>query len=389
MSSRATVDNINPTILRQCREQMGLSLDDVRKTVASIEKIENGDKKPSFNQIDQLAELYLVPRWVFIADNLPQEYQFDQSIPAFRQFKDSNHDVFSHYKVRALVTRLERMREFAIELRDDMDEPIAPFKTPLGNSIKHSSVELVAHHVRQWLGVGDDKHLKFDDWRNKIEQKNIFVFKTNSMSNWSTIRLDEFRGFALYHSIFPVIVINGSDWKKAKSFTLFHELGHVMRKQNAMDDWNADGDIERWCDELAGCVLIPRKSLERQGLLSISIENIDQIEIEAQKFHVSSYAFLVRLRQLNIIDKKQYFNFKEQMRKIYEEKKEELERLKKEEKAPKIPRSIPNEVFQQYGSVYLKAVFQSYYDKEIGLHRLCQLLGIKRFSYIKNIEEKL
>ena len=81
MSSRATVENINPTILRQCREQMGLSLDDVRKTVASIEKIENGDKKPTFNQIDQLAELYLVPRWVFIADDLPHEYQFDRIHP--------------------------------------------------------------------------------------------------------------------------------------------------------------------------------------------------------------------------------------------------------------------------------------------------------------------
>ena len=380
MSSRATVENINPTILRQCREQMGLSLGDVRKKIASIEKIENGDKKPTFNQIDQLAELYLVPRWVFIADNLPHEYQFDKSIPAFRQFKDSNHDVFSDYKVRALVTRLERMREFAIELRRDMDEPIARFKPPA----QGSTIEQTAANVRRWLGVTDDEHLEFDDWRGKIEQKNIFVFKTNSMSNWSTIRLDEFCGFALYHSVFPVIVINGSDWKKTQSFTLFHELGHVMRKQNAMDGWNSYGDVEQWCNELAGCVLMPRKSLEKQELLSFDIDNIEQIETAARKFKVSIYAFLVRLRQLGQINRTQYSDFEEQMREIHEQ-----EKLEKKKGEVRIPRRIPHEVIQQYGSIYLKTLFQAYYEKEIGLHRLCQLLSVKRASYIKDIEEKL
>ena len=374
MSGRATVDNINPTILRQCREQMGLSLDDVKRTVASIEKIENGGKKPTFNQIDQLAKLYLVPRWVFISDDLPQEYQFSETIPAFRQFKDSNHDVFSDYKVRVLVTRIERMREFAIELRDDMDEPIEPFEPPA----QGDTIEQTAAHVRRWLDVRDDEHLEFDDWRKKIEQKNIFVFKTNPLSNWSQVSLDAFRGFAIYHGTLPIIVINGSDRKKTQSFTLFHELGHVMRKQNAMDDWNSDGDGEQWCNELAGCVLMPRKSLEKQELLSFDIDNIEQIETAAREFRVSSYAFLVRLRQLGEINKTQYSNFEKKMGQKHESKSK-----------ARIPRRIPHEVIQQYGGIYLRAVFQAYYDQEIGLNRLCQLLSVKRVAHIKDIEEKL
>ena len=380
MSGRATVENINTTILRQCREQMGLSLDDVKRTVASIEKIENGGKKPTFNQIDQLAKLYLVPRWVFISDDLPQEYQFSETIPAFRQFKDSNHDVFSDYKVRVLVTRIERMREFAIELRDDMDEPIEPFEPPA----QGDTIEQTAAHVRRWLGVRDDEHHTFEEWRGKIEQKNIFVFKTNTQNGWSKIEYDIFRGFAFPHAVLPTIVINGSDWKKAQSFTLFHELGHVIREHGAIDDWHSDGDIERWCDELAGCVLMPRKSLERHGVLSLVIEDINQIEKAAQKFKVSSYAFLVRLRQLGGINKMQYSNFGKQMRQIYEQ--EKLEQKKRE---VRIPRRIPHEVIQQYGSIYLKTLFQSYYDKEIGLNRLCQLLSVKRVAHIKDIEEKL
>ena len=308
-----------------------------------------------------------------------------ESIPAFRQFKDANHDVFSDYKVRALVPRLERMREFAIELRDDMDEPIAPFEPPA----QGDTIEQTAANVRQWLGVDDDEHLEFDDWRKKIEQKNIFVFKTNPLANWSQVSLDAFRGFAIYHDTLPIIVINGSDRKKTQSFTLFHELGHVMRGQNAMDDWNADGDTERWCDELAGCVLMPKKSLKRQELLSFDIDNIAQIEMAAREFRVSTYAFLVRLRQLNKIDEEQCLKFRKIMREIFDEKQKERERQKQEGKAPKIPRRIPHEVIQQYGSIYLKALFQSYYEKEIGLNRLCQLLSVKRTSHIEDIEEQL
>jgi transcriptional regulator with XRE-family HTH domain len=64
------VENINNDILRQCREQIGLSLPVVAKKVAKIAAIEQGDQKPTFKQIDTLADLYKVPRWVFISANI-------------------------------------------------------------------------------------------------------------------------------------------------------------------------------------------------------------------------------------------------------------------------------------------------------------------------------
>ena len=69
------VENINKDILRQSREQIGLSLSIVAKKVTKISDMEKGDQKPTFKQSDTLANLYKVPRWVFISDQLPEKYK--------------------------------------------------------------------------------------------------------------------------------------------------------------------------------------------------------------------------------------------------------------------------------------------------------------------------
>lgn len=82
-----TVENINVQILQECRKQMGLPIDVVSKKVPSIAKIESGEKPPTFRQLDTLAHLYSVPRWVFISEELPEKYRFAEMIPpSFRQF---------------------------------------------------------------------------------------------------------------------------------------------------------------------------------------------------------------------------------------------------------------------------------------------------------------
>ena len=57
----AKVENINPEILRKCREQIGLDISDVEKRVGKIDSMEQGSLKPTFNQLDTLANLYKVP----------------------------------------------------------------------------------------------------------------------------------------------------------------------------------------------------------------------------------------------------------------------------------------------------------------------------------------
>ena len=121
----AKVENINTNILRQCRQQMGLSIADVINNLSKIEEFEEGERKPTFNQLNILSELYNVPRWVFISDSLPEQYHYSKAVPAFRQFSTESAELFSAPKVRSLTTRVEQFRNLILELREDMGEPVA------------------------------------------------------------------------------------------------------------------------------------------------------------------------------------------------------------------------------------------------------------------------
>lgn len=373
------VENINKDILRQCREQIGLSLPVVAKKVTKIAAIEQGDQKPTFKQIDTLADLYKVPRWVFISDHLPERYQFDKAIPAFRQLTDSNADVFSEHKVRSLTARVARFRELILELREDMGEPVTVFHPP--ELKRNATPDFVAQQVRDWLDITEES-FEFSKWKEMLEEKNIFVFMTSKYMGWSHVDKALFRGLTIYHQKLPIIIINDSDAKKAQSFTLFHELGHLLRKESAIDDWSAYHQrVEKWCDELSGNVLMPAEQI----LSAVdNIDDLDAVKDIAKCFKVSPYACLVRLRQMMIIDQGAYLGFEAQLKAEYRRLQK---KLKESDGGPARNRS--QEVLKQYGHIYANALFQAYHNKEIGLHKLCQAFDLKRASYALEMGRQL
>lgn len=307
MASR--VENINIDILRRCREQIGLSLSEAEKKVAKIAAIEQGEQKPTFRQLDALAELYKVPRWVFIADRLPEEYQFDKAVPAFRQFANNKVDVFSDYKVRSLTAKVERFRSIIIEFYDDMGETVPAFTHP--EVSKSTASVYAAQQVRSWLKLSEERY-SFAQWKEKLEEQGIFIFMTDKYKSWSHIDKTLFRGLTIYHPRLPIIIINDSDAKKAQSFTLFHELGHLLRKESVLDVWESHlNQVEKWCDVFAGNVLMPAEQI--RGVVN-NIDNLEDVKRIARDFQVSAYACLVRLRQMQIIEQKTYENFEARLK---------------------------------------------------------------------------
>ena len=372
------VENINIQILKQCREQIGLDLFDVETKVKKIATIEEDEQKPTFRQLDILADFYKVPRWVFIADKLPDEYHFQKSVPAFRQFADNPYGIFDDYKIRGLTAKIEQYRELIIELREDMGEPIEPFNPP--KFTKNMPPVNAARQIRRWLGTTDS--FDFSEWKKMLEDKDVFVFLTSKYKGWSNIDRKLFRGLAIYNRTLPVIIINDSDARKAQSFSLFHELGHLIRTESAIDDWNYHNrKTEKWCDEFAGNVLLPIEQLPDLKQNDIDLDNVKDI---AKKFKVSPYAYLVRLRQLRRISQNNYAGLEAQLE---EEYKQFRKRLKESKGGP--PRNKAKEILDQYGHIYAKTLFQSYHNKEIGLHKLLQLFESKRTSYVFEMESML
>ena len=374
------VENINPEVLRECREQIGLNLFDVEKKVPKVAAIEQGEWKPTFKHLNTLAELYKVPRWVFTSESLPEQYQFNRNF-SFRKFADDYEEIFSHTEIRRVTAMVERFRNLVLELREDMDEPVEPFDPPALES--DATALSVATQVREWLKCAG-KGFHFREWKEKLEEKNIFIFTTSKYRGWSHVSEGRFRGLAIYNPILPIIIINNSDTKKAQTFSLFHELGHLLRKRSEIDEWEDNyKNVETWCDELAANVLMPTKEF-RSATLGRQVDDLNDVSKIANSFKVSNYACLVRMRQLQIIDSKTYQNLESRLKRFYQE-----ERKKLKESDTRIKRSRPNEVLDQYGHIYTKTLFQAYHNQEIGLHKLCKLFDLKRASDALQLEKNI
>ena len=364
---------VNVHILKQCRKQMGLSLKDVKKIVPKISEIEDASKEPTPKQLTKLANIYQVPRWVFIEDKLPQEYHYAQ-MPTFRRFKRST--AFNPSKIRQLVSRVEQYRDLYLELRLEMDEPLQPFKSvrPL------ESAEKTAESIQKWLQLNEP--LDFDSLREKLEDQNIFIFMTSKYKGWSNIDKTSFRGLSIFYETLPIIVINDSDYKKAQSFTLFHELGHLLKKNTVIGcEQDHRKEEERWCDQLAGCVLMPSASTDT---LNQSFDQLKDIKKIAEQFKISPYSCLVRLKQLGFINQKKYKSFENQL----ESKHQELQRkLKENDGGP--PRYRHLEVQKQFGNPFIRSIFHALHNREITLHKASQILELKKPSQVLQLEKNL
>ena len=378
----AQVENINTNILRQCRQQMSLSTDDVKKNLAKIEDFEAGKRKPTFNQLNTLSELYNVPRWVFISESLPEQYQYSEAVPAFRQFSNDSAELFREHKVRSLTARVEQFRNLILELRDDMGEPVAKLTLPaIQGSIAPA---IAAKQVREWLGLVAAECLDFSQWKRMLEDNGIFVFMTSKYKGWSHIDTDLLRGLAIYHSSLPIIIINDSDTNKAQSFSLFHELGHLLREKSAIDTWDdSHQQVERWCDELAGNVLMPFEPFH-SAVGEIGVNDLAEVKKLANEFKASPYACLVRLRQCQIISQATYSEFEFQLKNEYEKSRRKLRESKG---GP--ARNRPQEVLEQYGHIYARTLIHAYSNQEIGLHKLSRAFDLKRIAHVLELCEKL
>lgn len=377
------VEKINPDIVRQCREQIGLGLSAASEKIKSIAKIEAGEINPTVKQLDLLSDLCKVPQWVFFLEELPEEYQFNQT-PVFRKFAKRRPKIFDEHETRTILVQVERLRELMLDLQEDQDDPIGNFQPPETYSFyQKNPPDKAARFTREWLAV-ENERFDFSGWRKKVEDKGVFVFVTSKHRGRSYVK-GAFRGLAVYRDLLPMIIINDRDSKKAQSFTLFHELGHILRRETEIDGEEMfSQQEEEWCNKFAGCMLMPegqfRAVAAAQSISDSSKINLDDAEKLAKQFEASTYACVIRMRQLNMIRKSGCDRLLLELKKEYENSKH----LKFGK-----PRNRPREVMHQYGESFLRTVAQAHYDDEIGLHKFCRIFDLRDSSYALAILENL
>lgn len=314
MSTKSSEINIEPKVLKWARESIGLSINEASEkikgvTTDTIEKWEKKDGKASltFAQLERLSMIYKRPLSAFLLSVPPQEAPFPKD---FRTFPSDEKKPL-HPKTYLAIRKARRFQYSVMELIKELGEPSK--KLPIKADLSVDP-EVLAEKTREQLKIKGfpfspslAKEDVLNEWIKILENNGILVSQISITKN------KEIRGFSLIDEDIPLIVLKRTDAPAAKIFTLFHELAHVLLKEDGICDLR-ESDIlhEKFCNHFAGAFLVPKEELLNHPVVKANKQRGEWPEsllfAIARDFKVSREVVLRRLWILGLATKEYYLN---------------------------------------------------------------------------------
>lgn len=377
---------VNPRILKWARERARYSLEYVagklKKTVSTIEKWESGEDAPTYAQLEKLAyQIYKRPLALFFFPEPPIEAEENEEFRTLPEFEIENlapDTVFALREAKAMQLSLKEINDNANPSENKIFRDILIQVT--------DDLEKVTETVRNYLNISlseqiswKDDNFAFKSWRNKIEEKGIFIFKRS-------FEQKEISGFCLIDAEFPIIYINNGTTKSRQIFTIFHELAHILLNTSGItksDDSYIKSlrgekqNIEVFCNRFAAEFLIPSYDFNEESVA----QNIDDAFIfnTASKYKVSREVVLRKLLDKGSITSDEY-NRKVQ---IWKQEYESRDKVKQRGGNPYATQAT------YLGENYLKLVFNKYYQGKYDIERVADYLNLKKVESAENLEKYL
>ena len=132
--------------------------------------------------------------------------------------------------------------------------------------------------------------------RTRIEERGAHVLQLK-------LSQEGCRGFSLADPAAPVLAVNSAYTVPARIFSMMHEVGHLIRHQQAFCSRLPDSKIERWCEQFAAVFLMPRSvftDYAEQRFGDEPVADIEQVTSMARKFKVSLRAAALRIEHLEL-----------------------------------------------------------------------------------------
>ncbi|WP_198942543.1 ImmA/IrrE family metallo-endopeptidase [Methyloprofundus sedimenti] len=152
----------------------------------------------------------------------------------------------------------------------------------------------------------------------KIEALGILVMRQGDLGHHSKpLSVDEFRGFAIFDEIAPVIFINQADVPSARLFTLIHELAHIWIGMSGVSDAavQTDQKVEVLCNAIAAEFLVPAGEI--LGLWHEYDNWTDNLPTLKSHFHVSEWVLVRRALTLKLIEYTEYIRYINKLKQDY------------------------------------------------------------------------
>jgi len=313
--------SLNSDIIALAREKAGYKKGDPRilKDFPKLDDWERGNGRPTYPQLERLADKLKVPVSVFYFPDRPDFTDVEET------FRTLGTTILSEIPptVRLL---LRKARAFQIGL-DELNNGRNPANRIITKELQpsiSSSVDTIAKNVRTILGVSledqlvwKDTDIAFKEWRKAFYNSGVYVFKDAfGQENYF------YSGFSLYDYEFPVIYVNNSTTRTRQIFTLFHELAHLLFKTSGVDTDN-DGfidtlqehnrRIEIICNQLAAKTLVPDEFFDEYfeemfGFRRIREDSRELAQDIANELNVSREMIYRKLLDRQLISQMEYNN---------------------------------------------------------------------------------
>ena len=344
----------------------------------------NGYVHLTMKNVEKLSKVLRYPQMYFFYD-APVESIDRLQIADFRTFKANEQNKPSLNlldQIKASIRHQNWFEDFAIE--NDLEQ----FKFNKKFDLKASPVnaaKVVSEDLHIAYTKSNNSNAYLNDLREILESNNIIV-EISKVSNNSKNRLDvnEFRGFALSSENAPLIFVNGNDAIHAQIFTLCHELGHICLGQTGLSDvkFNSKDKVEKWCNEFAANILMPENDITNDFNNSDSIQEF--LRDAVKKYHVSSFALIVRLNNLKLIDKSNFSTWFIKCKRDYEDS---INLALKDTKNSK-GGNFYNTFKSRSSTLFTKALLSSALVGETPFRDAVKLLGVSSIKTMDNIAKK-
>jgi Zn-dependent peptidase ImmA (M78 family) len=296
---------VKHSILEWARKNSLLSVEEAAKKLNikddkklhAVEKLlayESGEKEPSRSLLLRMSQQYRQPLLVFYLDKPPIIGDRGEDFRTLPDQFDETENVNVDILIRDIKARQSTIRETLIEADEEINLSF------IGKNKIVDGVKPVVQTIRTKLNIDLDdfrnqpNHKEaFRYLRQKIEGIGVFVLLKGNLGSYHTnIAVTAFRGFAIADDIAPFIVINDQDSESAWSFTLIHEMAHLVLGKTGISGYYAEKSIEKFCNDVASEFLLPQIEFEK---FNPAMSDFDTLKSE-----ISQYAFSKKLSSTHL-----------------------------------------------------------------------------------------
>jgi Zn-dependent peptidase ImmA (M78 family) len=373
------IQSINPERIVWCCADYGITPAELAAELGiapgSIERVIAGEDGMTFNQLRKVAD-YFGRGVLFFLEEGPVEAAKVHTTQ-FRTLTNQKPEVTPTLK--KFIERVEKQRGVYLGLLEDMDETERVRYSP--PDLQGKALPEMARIVRAWLGLGDSND--FVSYRRAVEAKGILVFRSNGFNGkWQIPKENPIIGFTLYDPDCPVIVVKKQASERRQTFTLMHELGHLLlhRSSSIDDDFdlNSHEGRERDANFFAGNLLVPANFLESINDAE-KPEEVSQFDLwldrQCKAWGVSCEVILRRLLDAGRLPQSEYSAYREWHETVVVPQKEGGSRAYRH-----------REPMHVFGDTYVRTVLEALNARQITLTKASSYLDSIKIKDLHSLE---